>query len=185
MPPKGPNTDSYLSKMLESCNLKGNIAECGVYKGYNTYYYCDLLKSFPDKTLHAFDSFSGFPDNNDNVENKFCDTSFDLVANLLSNFNNVQLHKGLFKDTLNSVDSEIFCCVILDCDLYESYKDCLLFFSDKMVSGGVIILDEYYSLKYPLAKTACDEFVKSNKKFKLECFHIEDNGWQRWCLVAE
>ena len=50
-----------------------------------------------------------------------------------------------------------------DSDLYESYKTVLPFAYQSLVKGGYIHLDEYYSLKFPGAKIATDQFVKKNK----------------------
>ena len=38
---------------------------------------------------------------------------------------------------------------------------------NNLEDGGFINLDEYYSLKYPGAKIATDEFLKQNKKARL------------------
>jgi len=82
-------------------------------------------------------------------------------------------------DNVEALKEKKFDLVFLDCDLYLSYKLCLNFFMKKT---GVFILDEYYSLKYPGARIACDEFVKSNPDWKF--FHkIEsDPYFERWGL---
>ena len=80
---------------------------------------------------------------------------------------------------VESLTKKKFDLVFLDCDLYLSYKLCLDFFMNKT---GIFILDEYYSLKYPGARIACDEFVRSNPEW--EFFHqIEsDPYFERWGL---
>lgn len=181
-PPKGPNTDSYLQEISRRLHLEGDVAECGVYQGHNTYYYASLLKG-KGKKLFAFDSFKGFPENNEDIDqSKFKDTNLDLVKKMLSNFDNVQIIPGFFENTLKQVSKNRFCCVILDCDLYSSYKECLNFFYDKITPGGSIIFDEYFSIKYPKAKLSVDEFF-ADKPEKPEIFKIEDNQWERWRIV--
>jgi O-methyltransferase len=180
---KQPNTDAYLWQIKSVLNVDGNIAECGVYKGHNSFHYATLLKEVPDKILFEFDTFCGFPkDSEDDVDlNRFDDTSLQEVTTLLSPFPNVVIHPGKFEDTLPIVKSENFCCVILDCDLYESYITCLDFFYPRMADGGIIILDEYYSKKYPRARVAVDEFCMGIPD-KPQMFWLEDNKWERWMI---
>lgn len=182
--PKHPNTDTYIEQIKNTLSIPGDIAECGVYKGYNTYHYSNtLFKSDSDKILYAFDSFEGFPKNAiDNVDmNKFNDVVFNEVENILSQ-SNIVICKGFFDKTLPKYSDHIFSCVILDCDLYKSYIECLSFFYPRLSPGGVIILDEYYSKKYPLARVAVDEFAQDIPD-KPEMFKKEDNCWERWRIV--
>ena len=124
----GPNTNAYLKKIKECINIHGDVAEFGVYKGKNSYHYASLLESIDNnKKLHLFDSFSGFPDNSDGVDNIFKDTSLNIVKNTLSKFKNVVIHDGFFEDTFKKCDNLKLCCSIIDCDLYDSYKICLDF----------------------------------------------------------
>ena len=93
---------------------------------------------------------------------------------------NVSLLKGNFSSVLNNFDKEIN-ILHIDCDLYQSYKDCLDKLYTKVVSGGCIIFDEYYSLKYPGPRIAVDEFFK-NKKGHFEKYTTPE-GFQRWCFI--
>jgi hypothetical protein len=180
--PYQPNTLAYLGQIESVLDLPGDIAECGVYKGYNTFHYANYLKSMgSQKEILGFDSFSGLP--KDSIEpadlTRFDDTDLSLVRELLEPFDRVHLVPGFFVDTFKEFSSRKFSCVILDCDIYESYKTCLDFFYSRMSPGGVIVLDEYYSKKYPLARKAVDEFCV-DKPLKPEMFKLEANGWQRW-----
>ena len=80
--------------------------------------------------------------------------------------NNIKLIEGNFNKTIPSFfknyKDEIM-CANLDSDLYESYKAVLPYAYSNLVSGGYIHLDEYYSLKFPGAKIATDNFIKKNK----------------------
>ena len=62
-----------------------------------------------------------------------------------------------------------------------SYKECLNLLYDKVISGGSIIFDEYYSHKYPGARIAIDEFFKG-KTGHFEKY-ITPEGFERWCFV--
>ncbi|KKK93911.1 hypothetical protein LCGC14_2688170 [marine sediment metagenome] len=64
IPDKSLLTENYLFKLFMDCksvfNLPGDVAEVGVYKGGGTKL---LAKTFEltEKTIHAFDTFSGMP----------------------------------------------------------------------------------------------------------------------------
>ena len=51
----------------------------------------------------------------------------------------------------------------IDCDLFSGYNIILPYVYPKLSKGGYIHLDEYYSLKFPGAKIAVDDFCKKNK----------------------
>jgi len=94
------------------------------------------------------------------------------------NLNNIKLIKGDFKNTMISgLGPKKIMCALIDADLYESYKVSLPFIWEKLSAKGLIFLDEYYSLKFPGARIATDNFFKkkkqkpmilSNKKFEFE-----------------
>lgn len=166
-------------------HLDGDVAECGVYRGDNTYHYANYLESMnSDKKLFALDSFCGLPKTSIEVADltRFDHTSLQMVCDKLALFKNVEIIPGYFDKTLPELSMLSFSCVIIDCDLYESYKTCLEFFYSRMVPGGIIVLDEYYSKKYPLAKIAVNEFM-FKKPEAPELFKTEANGWQRWRIV--
>ena len=67
--------------------------------------------------------------------------------------------KGYFENTLSLLEQEQFSLVHLDCDLYQSYKDCLEFFWPRLSPGGIIHFDEYDDPSWPGCNLAVDEFV--------------------------
>ena len=80
--------------------------------------------------------------------------------------NNIKLIEGNFLETVPKFFKKYkgkIMCVNLDSDLYESYKTVLPFAYENLIKGGYIHLDEYYSLKFPGAKIATDEFAKKKK----------------------
>ena len=74
---------------------------------------------------------------------------------------NVTLLKGEFKDSLPNAPLEKIAFLNLDCDLHQSYVDCLNQLYPKVVKGGVIIFDEYQSgTRWAGARIAIDNFMK-------------------------
>ena len=117
----------------------------------------------------------------------FNKTSYQLVKKKIDYFklNNIEIIKGPFKKTVpnffKNKNIKISSCNI-DCDLYEGYKITLPYAYNNLSKGGYIHLDEYFSLKYPGAKIATDDFCK---KFhiKPKKQSVRKNEFERWFLT--
>jgi len=99
--------------------------------------------------------------------------------------NNIKLVKGNFSKTVpnffkRNKKISIFACNI-DCDLYHSYKIILPFVWNKLNKKGMALLDEYYSLKFPGARIACNEFFRKNKIKPIKAISL-DNDFERWYI---
>jgi len=96
----------------------------------------------------------------------------------------ITLVKGNFADTLPYLKEEI-AVLHIDCDLYDPYKICLETQFSNVLKGGIIVLDEYYSLKYPGARIAVDEFLSSldTNTFELK-MHLTGD-FERWLIVKK
>ena len=152
----------------ETRELEGNLAECGVYRGgslLGTALY--LAQHHMPKKVFGFDSFQGFDSSvltdislggPELKEYKriggFDDTSLKALCkriNALDLAEMITLVPGYFTETLPTCDEEKFSFVFLDCDLYDSCKECLMFFYPRMPSGGVMLFDEYEDPVFPVA----------------------------------
>jgi len=142
---------------MKVSNLEGCIAEVGVWRGGSSY----LLAAInPNKNIHIFDTFEGLPDQkvetdcSDYQIGDYCE-DYRYVSGLLSGFNNVHIHKGIFpKENSNVIQNEKFSFVHLDCDLYKSMAESAEFFYPRMVKGGIMLFDDA-----PLLKRFFDEFL--------------------------
>lgn len=154
---------------LMANRLPGDIAECGVWGGGSAY----LLLEVTDKYVHLYDSFEGLPEPEpcDYPTNgstfgacagKFGIPSGKLdeqVRNYLSDYSErFTMYKGWFKDTLPTSPDLQYAMVHLDCDFYQSYKECLEYFVPRIVPGGILVCDEYSFKHLPGAKKAIDEY---------------------------
>ena len=158
-----------------------SFVECGVAKGG-----CLAVMKYmagKNNRVFGFDSFEGMPDIEDKDlgdYNKSCplkdygkvgDNLSGGIENVYSTFdklkldmNNVTLTKGLFQNTFvvqENIDKLGQIAVLrLDGDWYGSTKVCLEKLYDKVVVGGVIIIDDYGH--FIGAKRAVDEFRAEN-----------------------
>ena len=118
----------------------------------------------------------------------FTDTSYEFLTEKIQrlSLDNISLIKGEFKDTIpehfSTNNKKVFSANI-DCDLYEGYKICLPFIFDNLVDKGFINLDEYYSLKYPGAKIATDEFLSTNKDAILKKNNTRIGEFKRYYIT--
>lgn len=147
-------------------NTEGEVAEFGVYKSGTAKMIAEIFK---DKKIYLFDTFEGMPITDDNFDlhkkGDFLDTSLEIVSNYLTNYKNIIFKKGFFPETTKGVENERFCFVHIDADIYESISSSLNFFYDRMIKGGIIIIDDYEGKHCPGVKKAVNEFT-DNRKIK-------------------
>ena len=116
----------------------------------------------------------------------FSDVDWHILLRKIDmlDLSNVVLVPGFFEDTMTIEYPEHMrigkiMAALLDCDLYLSYKTALPFLWERLVQGGYIFLDEYYSLKYPGPRIAVDEFFEDKKNKPQKCVH-EWGQFERW-----
>ena len=89
--------------------------------------------------------------------------------------NNIYMVKGWFHDTLPEYREKVGAIAVLrlDGDWYESTKCCLENLYDNAITGGYIIIDDYFTV--PGCKKATDEFLKNrNINVNIICNNM---GW--------
>lgn len=156
-----------IHRFCKQClHIEGDFAECGVYKGGTAFLiaYTLVNESIEDKRLHLFDTFTGMPaiaeeEPTGFKEGDFGDTSLDAVNDYLRPFPLVVFHPGVIPETFEEVEDRRFAFVHMDVDLYRTTTDCCNFFYDRMVSGGVIVFNDYGLFYFQNSeKRAVDEF---------------------------
>lgn len=146
---------------------EGDIAELGVYRGNFAY---AISKAFPGRTIHLFDTFSGFDPADREKDEKFrtsasreededfTDTSAEGVKRRIPG---AVIHEGHFPETFSGCEDLSFAFVSIDADLYEPTKAGLELFYPRLKSGGVIMVHDYISTQFPGVRKAVDEFCDS------------------------
>ena len=161
----------YFREMVEKVrHTPGDLVECGTSVGHGLLSFILLseLMGVP-RTYYSFDSFEGFPelapeDQGTHVTKGLLASPPALLMKVLRDgyvpedviANRFCLVKGFFDKTIPSYTRPI-ALLHLDCDLYDSYKSSLSLY-DQVVSGGVIMFDEYRNPHFPGADKAIDEF---------------------------
>jgi len=167
-----------LNQLLERVSiLDGNVVECGCWRGLSAYQIAYRLKinKFSNK-FYIFDSFEGLSkfDEDDRPLNGLKDEEKrrkefacgeDIVKENLKEFDFISYNKGWIPTRFNEVKEKKFSLVHIDVDMYQPILDTLMFFYERMLPGGIIVLDDYGFTYFPGAKKATDEFMKDKKDF--------------------
>lgn len=154
----GANVRMLFDFLDRTAQIDGSVAECGVWRGRTFIAMALYLKQKgSSKTLWGFDSFQGF---DEPAPNDFKNASLALVEQKAEIFrlSNVRTVPGYFRESFAAVESCRFSFVHIDCDVYDSYKECLDFFYPRMNPNGVLLFDEYDDPEWPGANRAVDEF---------------------------
>tara|TARA_X000000950_G_scaffold282549_1_gene381604 strand:- start:902 stop:1675 length:774 start_codon:yes stop_codon:yes gene_type:complete len=163
--------------------IDGHFAEAGCWKGHSTYMISkkidQYLKINQHKKIefHIFDSFEGLSDIKDedtnvkkleknkinHIQKQFKSDEKFVNEKVLKDFEFTRTYKGWIPTKFNKVEKLKFSFVHIDVDLYEPTLKSLEFFFPKLVSGGVIVCDDYNSLEFNGAKKAWNKFFLDNK----------------------
>lgn len=136
--------------------VPGDIAEIGVYSGASAYL---LARAFENtgKTIHGFDTFTGFPEIGPRETGYVGEMSCSLenVGQFLAGLG-VILHAGRIEEQDPPPGALAF--VHVDCDLESCYRSVLPRFWPKISRGGLLVMDDYGFGRWPGATTAAHEF---------------------------
>lgn len=145
-------------------HLPGDVAEVGCYTGATAWFLADRIREYGGrKSLYLFDSFAGLsqPSSLDKEYWRAGDLSCDeeTVRENLAEFPFVTLHKGWVPERFDDVNDCQFSFVHIDVDLYQPTLLSAAFFYDRLVSGGILICDDYGFATCPGATAALDEVM--------------------------
>lgn len=146
-------------------------------------------KSILAKSLKEIVSRNTVNSKNISTSGQFDDANYEELLEKINSLglDNITIIKGDFEDTIQDFFSEkkrtIFSANI-DCDLYRGYKTCLPIVTDNLAPGGYIHLDEYYSIKFPGARIACNEFFNnySSNDLNLGKEDTPKSEFERWFI---
>ncbi len=157
-----------LSRYVIDAGINGDFVECGVAAGAQIMVMKYAIGN--ERKIYAFDSFEGIPLAGENdtsqpgigaikhnaktpLKERLISSGITVhsLDNVIKNFNDVGIStdnivfiKGWFQDTLPlTKEIDKIAILRLDGDLYESTMVCLEYLYPKVVSGGVVIIDDY------------------------------------------
>lgn len=155
---------------LLAAHKHGNVVEFGCYIGSTALFIQRLLTYYNSSDeYHVFDSFEGLPEKSQQDASPAGEQfkSGELLATkkqFITNFKKASLrlpviHKGWFNQlAMSDVPREI-AFAFLDGDYYESIRDSLRLIEDNLITGAVIVVDDYANEALPGAARAVDEWL--------------------------
>ena len=185
--------ESMIGLVESTLHLPGDIIECGVYRGESVQWISRAVSDrAPEKMIYACDSFEGFPEEKVGridlsslrflfrVRKKFrmCSDTPARLQRFFEIFNvRGEIVRGYFSETLPRLADAQFCFIHLDCDIYESYKECLHLLYDNLAPGGVVVFDDYRAPKWPGAEKAVDDFFGPRAEVVELCDDRPNQSW--------
>ena len=161
-----------LAEQIRERNVPGDVAEVGVYRGD---FAAMINSSFRSRTLHLFDTFTGFPAQDVQIEQEnglsgaktgdFSETDQEMVIRKMIYPERLVLHKGYFPETFSPCENTAFAFVSLDVDLYAPTKAALTLFWPRMSPGGCIMVHDYNSTQFSGAGKAVREFCEQENVY--------------------
>jgi O-methyltransferase len=154
-------------------HLEGDFVDCGVHTGIFARSIVQFIKfEETGKKYYLLDTFKGMDPKYSNerelerhklmdYDNRDEDALYDQVKETFKNYN-VEIIKGSVPETLPLVTSDKICFLSIDMNCVEPEVRALEYFWDRMVPGGMILLDDYgYANSSNDQKEAHDEFARS------------------------
>lgn len=150
--------------------LPGDFVECGVNTGAYARAIVDYIGFEKlNKKFYLFDTFSGLDKSQISESEKqvgldrlYAGNYKDVYQQVKETFQsfNVEVVKGRVPDTLGVCTSQQVCYLSIDMNVTEPEIAAAHFFWDKIVSGGIVMLDDYGFPPHKNQKLAFDEFAK-------------------------
>ena len=173
----------------------GAVVECGTWRGGMAAGLATI--GGPQRDYHFFDSFEGLPPATEE-DGEYAQRAhrthslwFDNNTASLDEFRaviarapvpgeRVHVHKGLFADTLPKAKTGPVALLRLDGDWYESTMQCLDAFWDRVMPGGLVLIDDYYAwegctkaVHAFLAKRKAREAIRQSRSGEV-CFIVRE-----------
>lgn len=162
---------TLLSAFQQTVTLAGEVWETGVYQGGSA----TLLKGLIQEscanhggsptTLRLFDSFEGLPETSHPLDlhhgGDFGDTGLEQVIETVGPEDWIDFRKGWIPETFAGLEDARIRFAHVDVDLYQPILDCCEFIYPRLVSGGIMVFDDYGLASCPGARAAVDEFFRT------------------------
>lgn len=151
-----------LNQLLKlTLHLEGDVVECGVYKGASAFIMCQAHRD-TGRIVHLFDSFEGLSApgrcDGDYWAQGALAMSEQMLRESLAEFTNYHVYKGWIPERFCEMTNDKLSFLHIDVDLYQPTLASLEFFYGRMVTGAVLLFDDYGFSTCPGAKRAVDEF---------------------------
>jgi O-methyltransferase len=147
--------------------LPGDFVETGVNKAAFSSSVMEYLdfKNIKDRKFYLFDTYEGMVEDQISKNERAAfkhdyKNTYEFVVKTFKDFDNVVIVKGIVPESLDKVNIEKVAYLSIDMNCAEPERAALEFFWPKLVSGGIVILDDYVFSGRELQQKSADEFAK-------------------------
>lgn len=153
----------------------GSIVEFGCYMGTTSVFIRRMLDLYgAPHEFHVYDSFAGLPQKSNQdqspagsqyIKGELAATKRQFIEHFRrQNLPLPTIHKSWFSE-LNPRDiPDDIIFAFLDGDFYDSIRDSLELITPKLITGAVIVIDDYANEALPGAGRAVDEWALGNRQ---------------------
>ncbi len=169
-------------KYLYAKNIKGDVAEFGIFKGGTISFTRKILDfvgySREEINVYGFDCFSGFPEREsilDMYSNPKCEyRDYNAVKSFCDSCG-IRVIEGNIKDTYTVLSDSKLMLTFFDTDNYTPVKAALEYCYDRTLPGGAIIFD-HYTTKSEFIETIGERIAAEEILSDKKMFHLHDTG---------
>lgn len=163
--------------------LEGDFVECGVFKGDMSYTVarCTGFEKLP-KTFYLYDSFEGYSPKYSSAADfpfnpNFIDTAnkayripglYETVCKRFADYSNVRVIRGFLPDALELESHKKVAFLHVDLNSPAAEVGCLKVLFERVVPGGIIVLDDYGWIDFTPQMRAGNEFFSQHGHLVLE-----------------
>ena len=153
---------------FHASQLDGDFVETGVHRaGFSSSVmsYIDF-GSMPDRKFYLFDTYEGLtqdlitPGEKAAYKHHYEDT-YAFVQESFNKMSNVIIVKGIVPDSLTTVTIDKVAYLSIDMNSAKPESAALEYFWPKLVSGGIVVLDDYIFPGRQLQQEYADKFARS------------------------
>lgn len=146
----------------------GDFVECGVNRGFLSRAVIDYVDfgQQHERTFYLFDTFNGpvaalLSEDDHAARRNVYSECFDFVKSAFSDVPNVRIVRGAVPGSLStvSISRVAYLSVDMNCAMPETAA--LIYFWPKLVSGGIVVLDDYAFTGFESQRIAADRFAES------------------------
>lgn len=146
----------------------GDFVECGVNRGFMSRAVIDYIDfgKQTKRTFYLFDTFNGpvsslISKDDLAAHRNTYNECFEFVKNVFKDVPNVRIVRGAVPNSLSTVNISKVSYLSIDMNCAIPEAAALAHFWPKLVSGGIIILDDYAFVGYESQRIMADSFAQS------------------------
>ena len=163
--------NSFLWSSETGLRIDGDFVELGVERGYLTLAMLKYIgvKKFKNRSIYLLDSWEGVDQETllpgeeemDINWNKQFEGNYEFIKKTFKKYSFVKIIKGFIPETLPKIDSNKISFLHIDLNSAFPEAEAIKFLWNKIVPGGIILLDDYNQVSREVQKDTINKLSKT------------------------